>query len=42
MKKDKVSRILYIYNRLMNGKVIYKAEEAQRFGVDRIDMWLRS
>lgn len=33
MQYDKTSRVLNLYNRLLEGKVIYKAEEAQRFEV---------
>lgn len=32
-KEDKISRVLDIYTRLMNGYVIRKSEEADRFGV---------
>lgn len=34
MQNDKISRVLNIYSRLQEGKVIYKAEEAQQFGVN--------
>lgn len=33
-KKDKLERILSIYTKLMNGAVVNKAEEANRFGVN--------
>lgn len=33
-KKDKLERILSIYTKLMNGSVVNKAEEANRFGVN--------
>lgn len=32
---NKASRVLSIYNRLMNGKIINKAQEAARFGVNK-------
>ncbi len=32
--KDKISRVLSIYSKLMNGYVVNKAEEAQNFGVN--------
>lgn len=32
-REGKSSRALSIYSRLMNGRIIYKAEEAERFGV---------
>lgn len=34
MQNAKVRRILSIYDRLLDGKIIYKVEEAQRFGVN--------
>ena len=33
-KKDKLERVLSIYTKLMNGSVVNKAEEANRFGVN--------
>ena len=32
-QKEKVNRILSIYHRLLQGKVIYKLEEAERYDV---------
>lgn len=34
IKSDKINRILGLYSKLMNGELIYKAEEAQRYGVN--------
>lgn len=34
MKSDKTSRVLAIYERLLDGKVVDKAQTAQQFGVD--------
>ena len=34
MENDKTHRVLDIYDRLQEGKVIYKSEEAQRFQVN--------
>ena len=34
MENDKINRVLDIYDRLQEGKVIYKSEEAQRFQVN--------
>ena len=34
MKDDKAYRILSMYDRLLEGKVLYKAGEAERFGVN--------
>ena len=31
--RDKITRVLALYTKLMNGAVIYKAEEAQNYGV---------
>lgn len=33
-KKDKLERVLSIYTKLMNGAIVYKVEEANRFGVN--------
>ena len=32
--KDKVNRVLSLYTKLINGAVIYKAEEANNYGVN--------
>ncbi len=32
-QKEKVNRILSIYHRLLQGSIIYKLEEAKRYGV---------
>lgn len=34
LKEDKTERVLGIYTKLMNGYLINKAEEAQRYGVN--------
>ena len=33
-QRDKVERVLGIYTRLMNGYVVNKAEEAEKYGVN--------
>jgi predicted DNA-binding transcriptional regulator YafY len=32
-EKDKIDRVLSIYHRLLNGEIVYKKEEANRYGV---------
>ena len=34
-KKDKIGRILGLYKKLINGDVLYKSEEAQKYGVNK-------
>ena len=34
VKSDKIARILGIYTKLMNGGIVYKAEEARQYGVN--------
>ncbi len=36
-KGDKIRRVLEIYDRLLNGKYINKAEEADRYGMS---LWM--
>ena len=35
VKFDKIERVLGIYTKLLNGNLVRKAEEAQRYGVDQ-------
>ena len=37
-KGDKIARVLDLYTKLMNGYLIRKDEEAERYGVNAISM----